>query len=93
MGVAQPGSSCGSDGFTSSFVFVVGGDVADALVQPGAVVEPAQVGQLGLQPAGFGDLVQVRELALEVPEERLDPSPAIRGAGPAEVLGDAGARP
>jgi energy-converting hydrogenase Eha subunit G len=81
VGCAKPCSSCSADGLTSSFVFVVGGDIADALVQPGAVVELAQAVQLGFQVARVGDLVQVPEFALEVAEERLDPRLVVRLTG------------
>jgi hypothetical protein len=66
-------------------VFVVGRDVAQALVEPDGVVEQAYGVQLGFEVAGVGDLVQVRVLALDVPEQRLDPALVVGGAGPAEV--------
>jgi hypothetical protein len=73
VGGLQAVSSGGAEGFAAAVVFVVGGDVAEALVQPGGVVELAEPAQLGLKIAWVGDLVQVWVLVLEVPEERLEP--------------------
>jgi hypothetical protein len=47
--------------------------------------------RIDLEFTSVTDLVQVWELALEVAEERLHPGLVVRGGGPAEVLGDAGA--
>ncbi len=87
----EPGAAGGADGLAAAVVLVVGGDVADALVQPHGVVEGAQPVRLGFELAGVAGLLQVRELALEVPEERLDPGLVVGGAGTAGVLGDPGA--
>lgn len=46
--------------------------------------------EFGLEFAGIDDLVQVRMLALEVPEERLDPGLIIGRCGAPEVLRDPG---
>ena len=79
-----------ADGFASTVVLVGGGDVADALVQSDRVVVLPSGVEFGAQDAGVGDGVQVRVLGFEVSEERLDPGLVVGGAGPAEVLGDAG---
>jgi hypothetical protein len=77
-----------SDGFATAGVFVVGGDVADAGVQSGAVVEAADAAELAVEHGGVGDLLEVRPLAFDVPEEALDPRLIGRGVGSAETLGD-----
>jgi len=46
-GLFEPGLAGFADGFTSSFVFVVGGDLADAGVQPDPVVVGPGDGQFG----------------------------------------------
>ena len=89
MGGGQAGSAGGSNGLAAAVVFVVGGDVADALVQSDGVVVRAQPVELAFQLAGVLDLLQVRELPLEVTEERLDPGLVVRRGRPAEVLRDA----
>jgi len=67
-------------------VLVAGGDVADALVQPDRVVVDAEPVELGFQLAAVAGLLQVRVLAFEVAEERLDPGLVVRRGRPAEVL-------
>jgi len=62
-------------------VFVVGGDVADPGVQAQGVVAVLDEGELGLEYAGVGDLLQVRVLGLGVAEEGLDPGLVGGGAG------------
>jgi hypothetical protein len=54
-------------------VLVGGGDVADAGVQSGAVVEVADTVELSVENGGVGNLLEVRPLALDVPEEAFDP--------------------
>jgi hypothetical protein len=74
-------------------VFVVGGGVAQGLVQAhGVVVHATQVRFL-FQLARVGDLVQVWVLAFEVAEERLDPGWSFGVAGHRKVGGDAGPGP
>ena len=46
-GLFEPGLALFADGLTSSFVFVVRRDVADALAQPHAVVVLAYDGEFG----------------------------------------------
>ena len=84
----QTGSTSGPERLAAAVVLVVGGDVADALVEPDGVVVLAQPVQLGLEVAGIGDLLQVRVLGLGVAEEGLDPGLVGRGAGTAEALSD-----
>jgi len=60
-------------------VFVLGGDVADPGVQAQGVVAVLDEGELGLEYAGVGDLLQVRVLGLGVAEEGLDPGLVGRG--------------
>ena len=62
-----------ADAVAASVVFVVGGDVADPGVQAHGVVLGADAVELGLENAGVGDLLQVRPVALDVPEQALDP--------------------
>lgn len=62
-----------ADGLTSSFVFVVGGDVSDPDLQPHRVVVRPDRGEFGAQGVGVADREQVRVLAFEVPVEALDP--------------------
>src|SRR5215210_5090850 len=69
----QSGLACFTDGLAAAFVFVVGGDVADAGVQPDRVVVAAGDAQLGPQGRRVADREQVRVLAFEVPVEALDP--------------------
>jgi hypothetical protein len=84
----EPGLAVFADGFTSSLVFVVGGDVADPLMEPDAVVVGSGDGEFGTQGGGVADREQVRVLGLDVAVEAFDPGLVGRGAGPAEVLGD-----
>ena len=58
-----------ADVLAATFVFVVGGDVADAGVQADAVPVRLQPAELGAQHGRFGDGQQVRPLGLEVTEE------------------------
>ena len=54
-GLFESGLAGLADGFTSSFVFVVGGDVADAGVEPDpVVVRPGDL-QFGAQGGGVAD--------------------------------------
>jgi len=72
-GVFESGLAGLADGFASSFVFVVGGDVADAGVEPDpVVVRPGDL-QFGAQGGRVADGEQVRVLGLEVAVEALDP--------------------
>src|SRR4051812_306863 len=66
----------------------VGGDVADALVEPDRVVVHLDEVELGAQDGGVGDCEQVWPLDLDGPVQRLDPGLVGRGRGPAEVLRD-----
>jgi len=62
-----------ADRVTSSFVFVVGGDEAHGRVQPHGVVLGSTAIELQGELTGVADLLQVRPLALDVPEQSLDP--------------------
>lgn len=86
--LSKPVAAFGPDGITSSFVFVVGGHVLQAGVQPDAVVVGSGEFELSLQFAGIEDLLQVRPLAFDVPEQGLDPGRVLGCAGAAELLGD-----
>jgi hypothetical protein len=77
-----------ADGLASSFVFVVGGDVADRGMQPDRVVLGADPGEFGVEFAGVGDPLQVRVLSFHVPEQRLDPGLIGGGMRAPEALGD-----
>ncbi len=91
VGTLKAGASGRSQGRTAAVVLIIGRQILQALVQPdGVVVGPAK-DQLGLERAGINDHFQVRELALEVAEERLDPALVVGGAGTPEVLRDPGA--
>ena len=71
--MVEPVATVLADLVTSSFVFVVGGDVADAGVQPEPVVFRADAVQPGDERAGIADAFQVRPLGLDVAEQGLDP--------------------
>ena len=77
-----------ADGVSSSFVFVVGADVADAFVEPCPVVVRPADRQLTTQRGRIADREQVRVLGLEVSVEALDPRLVLGNPGPAEVLSD-----
>ena len=72
-----------ADGVSAAVVFVVGGDVADAGVQPDGVVLDPDAVEFGGKVAGVTDLLQVRPVAFDMPEQRLDPGLVGRGAGAA----------
>lgn len=72
-GSGEAGPAGGSDGFSFASVFLVGGDVADAGVEPDGVVVLALDGELGAQHVDVLDELEVGLLDLEVPEQRLDP--------------------
>ena len=75
--VGDPSFACGVRGgglagsLPAPVVLVVGGDVADAGVQPDAVVLGAHSGQLGFELARIANRLQVRPLGLDVPEQGL----------------------
>ena len=66
----ESGLACLADRRTAALVLVVGGDVADARVQPHAVVALADHGELGAQGRWIADLVEVRPFGLDVAEQR-----------------------
>src|SRR5438046_10533925 len=68
----------------ATLVLVVGGDIADPGVQPHPVVALPHQGALGAHGRRVADRVQMRPFGLDVPERRLDPGPAGRGAPTAE---------
>src|ERR671910_1432087 len=94
--VVDPRGSCLGQsvgpGFTervaAPFAFVVGGDVADAGVQPDGVVFGPDVVKFGFEFAGVADLLQVWPLALDVAEEGFDPGLVAARSRPAEPLHD-----
>src|SRR5213594_1375254 len=69
-------------------VLVVGGDVADAGVEPDGVVVAADHLQFSAELIGVTDAFQLGPLALDVPEEALDRGLVGRGVRAAEVLDD-----
>jgi hypothetical protein len=79
-------AALGADGLTSSLVFVVGCDVADRGMQPDCVVFKPCAFELGFEFAGMADLLQVRPLALDVPEQGLDTGWATRRGARVRVL-------
>ena len=81
-------TACLTDGFASSFMLVVGGDVADCFVQADGVVLGPNACQFGLEDGRVGDRFEVRPLAFDVPEETFDPRLIGWGARPPVVLRD-----
>src|SRR5688572_3875926 len=69
-------------------VLVVGGDIADAGVQPDGVVVGADHLQFSAELVGVTDLVEMGPLALDVAEEALDRGLVGGSVGAAEVLDD-----
>jgi hypothetical protein len=86
VGVVESCLAGFADGLTSSLVFVVRRDVADALVQADAVVVLADNGQFGAQGGWVADREQVRVLGLEVAVEGLDTGWATRRGARVRVL-------
>ena len=80
-GLFEPGLSCFANGFSSTFVFVVGGDVSDAGVQANGIPVRPYDGEFGAQGCRVGDRAQVRVLGLEVAIEALDPRLISRLSG------------
>ena len=72
-GFLPPLATDSPDCWAASFVLVVGGDVADAGVQPAGVVVHLDDGQLGSEDGGVGDGHQVRVVVLDGLVQRLDP--------------------
>ncbi len=68
-------------------MFVVGGEVADRLVQANRMVFRSYSHSFGFQQGWVGDGLQVRPLTLDV-TEGLDPRLILRGMRAAVVLGD-----
>jgi hypothetical protein len=62
-GCFESGLAGFADGWSSSFVLVEWGDVADAGVQANAVVVRADDGQVGAEDARVGDGAEVRRLS------------------------------
>lgn len=72
-GLFEFGLSCFTTSFSSSLVFVVGGDVVDAGMQSDLIPELAGDGKFGAQGGRVFDREQVRKLGLEVSVEAFDP--------------------
>ena len=77
-----------ADRRAAAFVFVVGGDVTDSLVEPDRVVMLADDREFDTEHGRVFDEEQVGPLAFDVSEQRLDPCLIGRGAGPSKVLRD-----
>lgn len=71
VSVFEPGFAGFADGLSSSLVFVVGGEVADALVESDGVVVLADDGEFVTQCVRVADREQVRVVGLDVPEQAL----------------------
>ena len=85
----ESGDARAADAGTAAVMLVIGGDVPDRGVQPDGVVLAADPGELGIEGGRVGDASgQVRPVALQMAEERLDVRLVGRGAGPTVVLGD-----
>ena len=93
VGVFESGASGCADGGSAAGVFILGGDVADALVESDGVVEDPDPVEFGFQLAGVADLVQARELGFDMAEQRLDPGLVVGGAGAGRSVGRCGRRP
>jgi hypothetical protein len=70
-----------TDGLATAVVLVVGSHIAQALMQTDRVVVHANPVEFGFEVAEVGDEVQVRELVLDIAEERLDPGLIVGVAG------------
>ena len=95
MGVAALGvgsleavSSGLADVFAAAVVLVLGGDVADAFVQPDLVVVVPDAFELSGEVGGPVERVQVGVFVFDVSEQGLDPGLAGGRGGASEVLGD-----
>ncbi len=75
-GLPESGLARLADRRAAALVLVVGGDVADAGVQPHAVVALADQRELGAQHRRVTDGEQVGPLGLDVAGQRLDPGQA-----------------
>jgi FtsP/CotA-like multicopper oxidase with cupredoxin domain len=82
-GPGEAGAARLADGGPAALVLVVGGDVADAGVQPQVVVLLAHGLQLARQVGRVGEPAQVRPLVLDMAEQRLDVGLVGRRAGTA----------
>lgn len=87
-GLPEALDACLSDGVAAAFVFVVWGDVADALMQADAVVVVADPGEFDFEHGGIGDRLEVWPFVLDVTEQGLDPGLIGGGVWSAVVLGD-----
>ena len=84
----QPVAAGLADGLAAAGVLVVGGHVPDRLVESNRIVFHSHSFQFDINCGGIGDGLQVRPLAFEVAEERLDPGLIGRSVRAAVVLGD-----
>jgi hypothetical protein len=84
-GGLQAGFAGFADGLAAALVFIVGGDVADAGVQPDRVVVPPDGSQLGSQGGRVGDGEQMRVLGS-------DPRTASTVSAAITPRGDGGSR-
>ncbi len=73
VGSMESVAACLADLVAFAGVFVVGGDVADAFVEPHRVVVAADAFELSGEVCGVVERFEVGVLAFDVAEQRLDP--------------------
>ena len=88
VGVSHALGAGGSDGLAFALVFVVGGGVADGLVEADAVVAVADSFEFGGEHGGLCDGLWVGVCSFGVSPQRLDPGLVSQSRGAAEPLGD-----
>ena len=91
-GLGESVSSSAADGGSLSLVFLVGGDVADAGVEPDRVAVGSLDVELGAEHVDVFDEFEVGVLGFEVTEQRLDPGLVRWGGWPAVVWIDGSRR-
>ena len=88
VGLLESVSACLADLVAFAGVFVVGGDIPDAFVEPHRVVVAADAFEFSGEVGGVVERFEVGVFAFDVAEQGLDPG-LVGGRGPAsEVLGD-----
>jgi hypothetical protein len=92
-GLLESGLACLADRWAAAGVLVVGCDVADAGVQPHAVVALLDDGELGAEDRRVADLGQVGPLGLDVAEQRPRSRPDRSGCRVGRSAGGSRTRP